>query len=143
HRSLLYNTALRQRDRGRAVPGALGADPRTALGSRRWSKHDTAARPEQPADGGPPGWYSTARRALALRAEMGRLSLPGFPGRRQPGTALEIGAEPRPLFPGCRRRADGAVGTAVRARRRNCHPDRAAPVLRGLAITAAPGGQPG
>src|SRR5579872_6542650 len=94
----------------------------------------SAARSRHPADGGAPGAGAAERRALALRTEMGRLSLPRLPRRRAGRAALEIGAEPRTLLPRYRRGAEVPYGGELRARRRDRHPDPTPPVVRGVAV---------
>src|SRR4029077_13940789 len=92
---LLY-LLLRQQDRGNPVPVKEPVrDPRC------WQEDGTAARFRQPTDGSTPGSRSTGRRTVAVRTQVGRLPLPGLPGRRNRRVALEIGPAPRPLFPRC------------------------------------------
>src|SRR5437870_4450979 len=80
---------------------------------------------------------------MALRTEMGRVPLSRLSRRRACRAALEIGAEPRALFPGYRGGFGRAQSAELRARRRNPDPDRAAAIVRGVATAAAPGREPG
>src|ERR1700761_3372676 len=65
--------------------------------------HDIAPASTLCADGSTFGRYHSGRRTMALRAEMGWLSLPGFPRRQEGRAAIQVRPLDDALFSGSRR----------------------------------------
>jgi hypothetical protein len=65
------------------------------------------AVPALPGDGGRSGRRNSGRAGVAIRTQMGRLSLPRLSRGRQSRVAVERGAAARTVFPGNRRGAAG------------------------------------
>src|SRR6185437_11839269 len=104
--------------------------------------HDAAAQAALRADGSPLRGHGPGGRELAIRAEMGWLSLPPVPRRETDRAAIEIRAIADALFPRAGRSGPRAEDEALRARRRNRRPGRPRLLVRQTPATHSSRSQP-
>src|SRR6267142_90818 len=90
------------------------------------------------ADGSEVGEADSRRRGLALRTQVGRLSLPGLPQRRQSLAAIEGGPAAGAVLSGTRRSLSQATSRRIRFRWRDHRRAWQAPIVRRVAATHSP-----
>ena len=100
-------------------------------------------RPPFAPDGGPVGRRGAGRARVAIRAEVGRLPLPGVSRRRRDHAAIEIRQAADALFSRRGRGGAGAQGQALRARWRDRRAGRQGVLVRRAAAAHPSGGEPG